>query len=174
MAIWDQCHQYENNYLREYSMGCVSWGSLPPAEITWYRRMDNSQVIIIIVIIVVIIIEVVIVVLSLKSSPWWSPLLSKLNSIEWTFPRLSSLPLSSTSSSLPSSLTQNCYQNNFHNCPHHNLQSGFTPMVNANEEERSRSKVRKSSNIGSVPKICHQIYDDYGADDFLHGYDYWW
>ena len=55
---------------------------------------------------------------------------------------------------------------------HHNLQSGFTPMVNANEEERSRSKVRKSSNIGSVPKICHQIYDDYGADDFLHGYDY--
>jgi len=46
---------------REYSMGCVSWGSLPPAEITWYRRMDNSQ-------------------------------------------------------------------------------SGFTPMVNANEEERSRSK----------------------------------
>ena len=31
-------------------MGCVSWGSLPPAEITWYRRMDNSQVIIIIII----------------------------------------------------------------------------------------------------------------------------
>ena len=22
---------------REYSMGCVSWGSLPPAEISWYR-----------------------------------------------------------------------------------------------------------------------------------------
>ena len=23
---------------REYSLKCVSWGSLPPAEISWYRR----------------------------------------------------------------------------------------------------------------------------------------
>ena len=25
---------------REYSLKCVSWGSLPPAEISWYRRQS--------------------------------------------------------------------------------------------------------------------------------------
>ena len=86
-------------------MGCVSWGSLPPAEITWYRRMDNSQVIIIIiihkniVIIIKIIINITIITIII------------INII---------IPIIKLS---------------------HFLQSGFTPMVNANEEERSRSKV---------------------------------
>lgn len=25
---------------REYNLKCVSWGSLPPAEISWYRRQS--------------------------------------------------------------------------------------------------------------------------------------
>ena len=83
-------------------MGCVSWGSLPPAEITWYRRMDNSQVIIIIIIHknITIIINIIIPIVKLS---------------------------------------------NF-------LQSGFTPMVNANEEERSRSKVGMLQRLGG--SVC--------------------
>ena len=27
---------------REYSLKCVSWGSLPPAEISWYRRQSHG------------------------------------------------------------------------------------------------------------------------------------
>ena len=27
---------------REYSLKCVSWGSLPPAEISWYRRQAGA------------------------------------------------------------------------------------------------------------------------------------
>ena len=28
---------------REYSLKCDSWGSLPPAEISWYRRQAHSS-----------------------------------------------------------------------------------------------------------------------------------
>ena len=89
-------NNHQKNCCREYSMGCVSWGSLPPAEITWYRRMDNSQVIIIVfVIIIIIIIFDIMIIMKVI-------IIMKLID---------------------------------------NFQSGFTPMVNANEEERSRSKV---------------------------------
>lgn len=27
---------------REYNLKCVSWGSLPPAEISWYRRQSHG------------------------------------------------------------------------------------------------------------------------------------
>ena len=28
---------------REYNLGCVSWGSLPAAEISWYRRQSSHS-----------------------------------------------------------------------------------------------------------------------------------
>ena len=28
---------------REYNLGCVSWGSLPAAEISWYRRQSSNS-----------------------------------------------------------------------------------------------------------------------------------
>ena len=28
---------------REYQLGCVSWGSLPPAKILWYRMQSSNS-----------------------------------------------------------------------------------------------------------------------------------